>query len=85
MLDLLLQHFGIESPHQMNLTNGLALVLLWPSLSLSIRRMHDMDRSGWWMLVFLLPIVGVFIMIIWNCQPGTPGVNRYGEIPISYN
>lgn len=55
---------------------GLALFL--PSLGVSIRRLHDHDRSGWWLLVALLPIVGALVLLFWYCSRGTIGVNRYG-------
>lgn len=59
--------------------NGLfSLAILLPSLAVSVRRLHDTDRSGWWVLLHLIPIVGTIILIIWFCQRGTPGRNRFG-------
>jgi len=55
---------------------GLATVL--PSLAVAIRRLHDIDRSGWWILLALIPLVGAIILIIWHCTKGTPGPNRFG-------
>ena len=55
---------------------GLALFL--PSLALQVRRLHDTDRSGWWVLIGLVPLVGVILLIVWWCQDGTPGDNRFG-------
>ena len=60
---------------------GLALLL--PNLSVSVRRLHDLDRSGWWVLLGLIPIVGLIIIIIWNCSKGTPGPNRFGPDPLA--
>jgi uncharacterized membrane protein YhaH (DUF805 family) len=51
---------------------------LLPSLSVTIRRLHDLDRSGWWILLGLIPLVGVIILIIWFCTKGTDGPNRFG-------
>lgn len=48
--------------------------------STSIRRMHDLDRSGWWMLI-VLTIVGIFVVIYWMFKVGTPGPNRFGPHP----
>ncbi|MGK3373215.1 DUF805 domain-containing protein, partial [Citrobacter youngae] len=45
------------------------------------RRLHDTDRSAWWLLVLLIPIVGWLVIIIFNCQNGTPGSNRFGADP----
>jgi uncharacterized membrane protein YhaH (DUF805 family) len=56
----------------------LALGLLLPSLAVTVRRLHDTDRSGWWFFIALVPAVGGIILIIFECQPGTPGENRFG-------
>jgi uncharacterized membrane protein YhaH (DUF805 family) len=59
------------------LTAILSLALLIPSIAVGVRRLHDLDKSGWWLLLGLIPIVGL-ILIYWFCQPGTPGANRFG-------
>jgi uncharacterized membrane protein YhaH (DUF805 family) len=53
------------------------LVTFLPSLAVAVRRMHDMDRSGWWLLITLTGI-GTFVLIIWFCFRGTQGPNRFG-------
>ena len=53
------------------------LVTFLPSLALAARRMHDMDRTAWWLLIALTGI-GAFVLIIWFCFRGTQGPNRYG-------
>jgi uncharacterized membrane protein YhaH (DUF805 family) len=53
-----------------------------PSLAVSVRRLHDLERSGWYLLLCLIPIVGVIILIYWMCQSGTSGQNRFGEDPV---
>ena len=45
------------------------------------RRLHDIGKSGWWMLVWFIPLIGWLIMIYWNVQPGAEGKNEYGELP----
>jgi uncharacterized membrane protein YhaH (DUF805 family) len=60
-----------------------ALGLLAPGLAVSFRRMHDIDRSAWWLLLVLIPIVGAIILIWWAAQPGTRGDNRFGPDPIA--
>lgn len=55
-----------------------SLVLLVPGLAVSVRRLHDIDRSGWWMLIVLIPIIGLLVMLYWAVQPGTDGANRFG-------
>jgi uncharacterized membrane protein YhaH (DUF805 family) len=49
-----------------------------PNLSVAVRRLHDLDYSGWWVLLGLIPIVGLIVLIIWWCQRGTVGPNRFG-------
>lgn len=59
----------------------LSLGLLVPSLALSIRRLHDSDKSGWLLLCGLIPIVGSIIIIVFMCLDSTPGTNQYGPHP----
>jgi len=54
------------------------LFLLLPGIAVQVRRLHDIDRSGWWYLLFLLPLIGQIIILIWDCTPGTRGDNRFG-------
>jgi uncharacterized membrane protein YhaH (DUF805 family) len=74
---------GIDAA--LGLTNVLSgiygLAVLLPSLGVSCRRLHDIDRSGWWMLIGLIPIVGWIIVIIWYAKDGDPGDNRFGPNP----
>lgn len=60
---------------------GFSLLILLPSLAVTVRRLHDIDRSGWWALVGVLPCVGLIFMLIWAATEGTPGQNRYGMNP----
>jgi uncharacterized membrane protein YhaH (DUF805 family) len=55
-----------------------ALATFLPGLAVGIRRLHDLDRSGWWILLFLIPLIGAIILIIWFCSKGTDGPNRFG-------
>lgn len=57
------------------------LVTLIPNIAVSVRRLHDIDRSGWWMLIALVPIVGVLLLLFWATQEGNPSTNQYGESP----
>jgi len=59
-----------------------ALAVIIPDLSVSCRRLHDRDRSGWWVLLILIPIIGWIILLIWVCQPGQRGSNRFGPDPL---
>jgi len=59
---------------------GLALFL--PGLAVSVRRLHDLDRTGWWILL-ILTVIGTILLIVWNCMRGTPGPNRFGPDPLA--
>lgn len=63
-------------------TSGiLSLVLLLPGLGLSVRRLHDINKSGWWILLGLIPVVGAIILIIWFAQNSQMQDNQYGPVP----
>ena len=57
------------------------LAVLLPSLGVAVRRLHDTDRSGWWLLIAFIPIVGAIVLIVFCCMDGTPGDNRFGANP----
>src|SRR4051794_32779705 len=57
-----------------------SLALLLPGLAVGIRRLHDIGRSGWWILIALVPFVGFIVLIVFYCQP-SEGPNRFGERP----
>jgi uncharacterized membrane protein YhaH (DUF805 family) len=59
-----------------------SLALFLPGLAVSIRRLHDLDRTGWWLLIILTGI-GIILLLIWFCLRGTPGPNRYGQDPLT--
>ncbi len=58
-----------------------ALAVLVPSFAVGWRRLHDTGRSGWWMLIGLIPLVGAIILIVFFLQDGAPGDNQYGPNP----
>jgi uncharacterized membrane protein YhaH (DUF805 family) len=60
----------------------LSLAMIYPGLAaiaLTVRRLHDTDRSGWWYLIGLIPYVGIIILLVILAGKGTPGPNRYDE------
>ncbi len=60
------------------------LIILWPALAIQVKRWHDRDKSGWWVLINLVPIIGPIWAIIENgFLPGTEGRNLYGENPLN--
>lgn len=77
VLTALLRIAGFSTERAEGLVN---LLLAWPAVAVSAKRWHDRDRSGWWVLVNLLPVVGWLWGLVDNgLLRGTPGRNRYGE------
>lgn len=58
-----------------------ALAMLPPGLGVSIRRLHDSGRSGWWVLIALIPLIGTIILIVLMCLDSQSGQNEYGANP----
>lgn len=63
------------------LTTIYGVLIFLPYWAVQFRRLHDTDRSAWWLLLLLIPIVGWLIILAFNCQNGTPGENRFGSDP----
>ncbi|EYB68823.1 hypothetical protein DEIPH_ctg017orf0197 [Deinococcus phoenicis] len=57
------------------------LAVLVPSLAVGVRRLHDTGRSGWWMLIGLIPFVGGIILLIFTVMDSQPGSNKWGPNP----
>ncbi len=75
IIDAIIGSFGVVS--------GLAgLALLLPGLSVSIRRLHDTDHSGWWLFIILIPIVGFIVLLVWYLREGDASENKYGPPPV---
>lgn len=58
-----------------------SLAVLIPGIAVSIRRLHDTGRSGWWLLIVLLPIVGAVVLLMFMAGDSKPGDNKYGPNP----
>lgn len=79
-IDLLLGTFSPSS--NIGLLSGIySLAVIIPSLALSVRRLHDIDRTGWWVLINSVPPVGSIVLLVFAVTNGTPGGNRYGPNP----
>jgi uncharacterized membrane protein YhaH (DUF805 family) len=75
--NLTLQGFGSSSIPLL----GLWLALLLPSISVSIRRLHDSNRTGWWILIGLIPLIGWLALLIMYLNRGDEAANRFGPPP----
>ncbi len=65
----------------MGLLGLYSLAVFIPSLAVSVRRLHDTGRSGWWLLISLVPVIGAIALIVFYVQDSQPGANQYGENP----
>jgi uncharacterized membrane protein YhaH (DUF805 family) len=59
-----------------------SLANLIPAIAVGVRRLHDTDRSGWWLLIGVIPLIGAIVLIVWFATKGTTGPNRFGEDPL---
>lgn len=74
--------FGFINRDISDLVQGLyILAIIIPNIALSFRRLHDINKSAWWYLLILIPIVGAIILIVWAIKPGDTGPNQYGPDP----
>ena len=63
------------------LGNLVSLALLLPSLAVGARRLHDIGKSGWFQLLWFVPLIGWLLLIYWAVQKSDPQPNQYGESP----
>ncbi|MGO4998306.1 DUF805 domain-containing protein [Oceanisphaera sp. W20_SRM_FM3] len=79
-IDGLIGTYNIESGF--GLLSGLySLAILIPSLAVSIRRLHDTDRSGWWLLIGFIPLIGAIVLLVFMLLDSTPEQNKFGANP----
>ncbi len=60
-----------------------ALALILPGISVAIRRLHDTGRSGWWILIGIIPLIGAIVLLIFYLEKSNPGDNEYGPEPVA--
>ncbi|MEV4539821.1 DUF805 domain-containing protein [Asanoa sp. NPDC049518] len=59
----------------------ITLALFLPGLAVAVRRLHDTDRSGWWVLLALIPLIGAIVLLVFMAADSKPGTNRFGPNP----
>ena len=62
-----------------------SLAIFIPSITVAVRRLHDRDMSGWFLLLILIPLIGFFVLLYFFVTPGTDGENRFGANPLGHN
>ena len=65
-----------ELPGLLNSVWGLAVLI--PSIAVTVRRLHDTNRSGWWALLALVPLIGIIVLLYWAIKAGDEQSNKYG-------
>ena len=75
IIDIMILGYSVESYGPLNLIFSVALIL--PSISVTARRLHDINKSGWWQLIELT-IIGILLIIIWCATEGEKKKNKYG-------
>ncbi|WP_200908207.1 DUF805 domain-containing protein [Pseudoalteromonas sp. R3] len=80
LVDMMLGMYSEEAG--VGLVSGLyALAVIIPSIAVGVRRLHDIGRSGWWMLLTFVPLVGPLVLLVFNVMDSKPGENEYGPNP----
>ncbi|TCT02974.1 DUF805 domain-containing protein [Aquabacter spiritensis] len=78
VLDVVLLGYAIE--HGGPISGIVHLIHFIPALAIAVRRLHDIDRTGWWLLLYLT-VIGGLVVLIFHILPGTRGANRFGRDP----
>jgi uncharacterized membrane protein YhaH (DUF805 family) len=58
-----------------------AIALILPAIAVLVRRLHDTDRTGWWFWIYLLPVIGLIVILVFTLTGGDEGDNKYGPNP----
>jgi uncharacterized membrane protein YhaH (DUF805 family) len=85
-------HYVDRSPFGVSMgvynQSGLLTLIFWlasliPGLAVAVRRLHDSDKSGWWLLIGFVPLIGAIVLFIFMVMGGTHGPNRFGSDPMN--
>jgi uncharacterized membrane protein YhaH (DUF805 family) len=69
----------LQSPSSQLFSRLFGLIVFLPLLAVEVRRLHDVDRSGWWLLISLTIVGIIYPLLVWKCRKGTVGPNRFGD------
>ncbi|WP_028110504.1 DUF805 domain-containing protein [Ferrimonas futtsuensis] len=80
LMDLMLGTVD-EQTHTGTFSTLYSFIVILPTLALTVRRLHDTGRTGWWVLISLIPVLGVIVLLVFMALDGEPGGNHYGASP----
>ncbi|MFN3159410.1 MAG: DUF805 domain-containing protein [Rubinisphaera brasiliensis] len=82
---IILLAVGVDGPEYDSAINGIGaiynLAILLPALGVLVRRLHDIGKSGWWIFIALIPLIGAIILLLFLIRDSEPGSNQYGPNP----
>lgn len=81
IIDAMMFGTGPDDGGLLGVIFGLGVFL--PALSVTVRRLHDIGRSGWWWWIYIIPLIGVIVIIVFACTKSQPGGNDYGPNPLT--
>lgn len=81
LLAILLDQLAISLYIYIGIQLFIVLYIIIAEIAISVRRLHDIGKSGWYYLITLIPLVGAIILLVWFCQDSQPGTNRWGKNP----
>ena len=82
ILSLIEGALGLSGQNGYGILTGLySLAIILPLIALAVRRLHDTGRSGWWLLIGLVPLIGPIVLIVFYVTDSQPGTNEYGPNP----
>ncbi len=82
ILSLIEGAIGLSGENGYGILTGLyTLAIILPLIALAVRRLHDTGRSGWWLLIGLVPLIGPIVLIVFYVTDSQPGTNQYGPNP----
>ena len=82
ILSLIEGALGLSGQNGYGILTGLyTLAIILPLIALAVRRLHDTGRSGWWILIGLVPLIGPIVLIVFYVTDSQPGTNQYGPNP----
>jgi uncharacterized membrane protein YhaH (DUF805 family) len=73
--------YAVDSQVPVYVAYAFGLAAILPSLAVQVRRLHDIDKSGWWYFISFVPLVGPIVLLVFDCTEGTQGPNQYGPDP----